>query len=320
MIRNLHLVLAAILLFNIYSFGQNDTTNVDTTAFMLAEGKLPMQDVWASTMLIDAQNSFIGAKGSFEVIIQHRFANLENGIHDLFGLYGASNIRLALHYSILDRLMVGFATEKDKKYQELFVKGNILQQNRSGSMPVSLTFFGNAALSAREKAYYGNNYKFIDRLSYFAQLTVARKFHRLFSMQAGINYSHFNTVEGVKIVDTIINASDSAHSIIRTSYEPMYQNDVLGVTAGARINFYKGMSILLEYDQGFFLKKATDLQLKPKPNLGLAFEVSTSTHCFQVFASSYRGLIPQQNLALNQFDFKKTKGLMIGFNITVRLN
>ena len=157
-------------------------------------------------------------------------------------------------------------------------------------------------------------------MSYFAQLTVARKFHRLFSMQAGINYSHFNTVEGVKIVDTIINASDSAHSIIRTSYEPMYQNDVLGVTAGARINFYKGMSILLEYDQGFFLKKATDLQLKPKPNLGLAFEVSTSTHCFQIFASSYRGLIPQQNLALNQFDFKKTKGLMIGFNITVRLN
>jgi hypothetical protein len=293
---------------------------IDTVAFQKAEGKKPIQNPWTCTMLVDAQTSLLPTKGSFEIIIQHRFTNLDNGIKDLFGLYGASNICLSLNYAILDRLMIGFSTEKDKKFQELYLKAKLLEQNKSGKMPLSLTFFGNAAINARNKSFYGSNYKFMDKLSYFGELILARKFCNIFSLEAAVSYSHFNAVDGIKTIDTIIDASNPSGSIIRTAYHSLYQNDVLGVTAGARINFYRGMSFLLEYDQGFNLMKTESQQLKPKPNVALALEIGTSTHCFQIFASSYRGIIPQQNFVMNQFDFTKLKGLMLGFNITVRLN
>ncbi len=79
---------------------------IDTIAQQKAEGKKAVQDPWGSTMLIDAQTSLIPSKGSVELVIQHRFSNLSNNIHDLFGLYGASNIRMSLSYSIIDRLMI----------------------------------------------------------------------------------------------------------------------------------------------------------------------------------------------------------------------
>ncbi|MEI6123214.1 MAG: DUF5777 family beta-barrel protein [Bacteroidota bacterium] len=316
-----------LILFSLFTtaiFAQNEDTNatepIDTIAQQKAEGKKAIQDAWGSTMLIDAQTSLIPTKGSMELVIQHRFSNLNNGIHDLFGLYGASNIRLAFNYSIFNQWMIGFSTEKDNKYQEFFTKVKLLEQNRKGSIPLSLTLFGNATIGAREKAYFGIDYKFIDRMSYFAQLIVARKFCKVLSLEAAVSYSHYNKVESQKVVDTLYNTSDSTLSVIQTRYDPIYQNDVLGVSGGARINFYKGMSLLLEYDQGFYLKKAVAPQLVPKPNLGIAFEITTSTHCFQIFASNYRGIIPQHNFSKSQFDFATKKGWMLGFNITVRFN
>ena len=136
------------------------TEEIDTVAFKIAEGKKPVKEDWISTMLVDMPTSYLPSKGSFEIHIQHRFSNLDDGIHDLFGIYGASNIRLAVTYSILDRLLVGFGTEKDHKYQELFVKAKLLDQTRNGKIPLSLTFYGNTSLSARGKSYWGVGYKF----------------------------------------------------------------------------------------------------------------------------------------------------------------
>lgn len=320
--KYLPLCIAFLLLTTSLCAQNNDSifAENDTLAFQLAEAKKPVQEMWASTMLVDVQNSFIPPKGSVEVVIQHRFSNLENGIKDLFGIYGASNIRLAVSYSILNRLMVGFSTEKDHKYQEFFIKGNILEQNRKGNIPLSLTLFGNATINAGAKKDFGNNYHFTDRLSYFAQLILARKFSRIFSFEVAASYSHINKVDGVKITDTIDDPEITGGKIIRTRHMPLYKNGAIGVSAGGKINFYRRMSILFEYDQGFYLKKAENYQLKPKPNLALALEIATSTHCFQIFASSYRGIIPQHNYITNQFDFTKTKGIMLGFNITVRIN
>lgn len=293
----------------------NSTANIpiDSSSLKNKEKKPIVDEVWGCTMLVDAPTSLIPKKGSLELVIQHRFSNLSNGIHDLFGLYGASNIRMAMSYSIIDELMIGFGTEKDNKYQEFFAKGKLLEQRVKG-FPFSLTLLANATISGREKSYYGvdSTYKFIDRLSYFTQLIVAKKFCKAFSLELGASYSHINKVESIKSTDT------TATDII-TSYKPLYMNAIIGVTAGARINFYNYMSFLLEYDQGFFTKMGENQMLFSQPNLALAYEIATPTHCFQVFASSYRGIVPQHNFVKNQFDFRKTAGLMLGFNITVRL-
>ena len=308
-------LLVISLLFSVAMYAQNnEQAKRDSIDLAKAEGKKPVDEQWGCTMLIDAQTSLIPAKGSLELHIQHRFSPFTNGIHDLFGIYGASNIRMAMQYSILDQLSVGFATEKDSKYQEFFAKGKLLEQNVSGSIPLSLTLYGNATISGRPKVYYGvdSTYKFKDRMSYFAQLIIARKFCKEFSLEVGASYSHINKVESEKFTETV-------DSMMVTSYKPIYENGIFGITAGARINFYNYMSFLLEYDQGFFTKVAENQMAFPKPNVAIAYEIATPTHCFQVFVSSYKGLNPQDNFAKNKYDFKKKEGLMIGFNITIRL-
>jgi len=308
-------LLIIIFLFSAGLYAQNnDAAKQDSIRLAKEEGKKPVEEQWGCTMLVDNQTSLIPAKGKLELHIQHRFSNIKNGIHDLFGLYGASNIRMALSYSIIDQLMVGFSTEKDNKYQEFFAKGKLLEQNQSGTSPISITLYANATISGHEKSYYGleSTYHFKDRMSYFAELILAHKFGKVLSLEAGVSYSHINKVESQKFVDT------TATEII-TSYKPIYQNNIVGVSGGARINFYHYHSFLLEYDEGFFTKVADNQMLFPKANVAFAYELATPTHCFQVFISSYRGLNPQHNFVKNQFDFTKRLGLMLGFNITVRL-
>jgi hypothetical protein len=52
-----------------------------------------------------------------------------------------------------------------------------------------------------------------------------------------------------------------------------------------------------------------------KPNLGIGWEIRTSTHAFHIYLSSSDGMIPQHNAMFNQNDW--TDGdLMFGFSIT----
>ncbi|HPE43425.1 MAG TPA: DUF5777 family beta-barrel protein, partial [Bacteroidales bacterium] len=52
-----------------------------------------------------------------------------------------------------------------------------------------------------------------------------------------------------------------------------------------------------------------------KPNLGVGWEIRTSTHAFHIYISTADGIVPQHNAMFNQNDW--TKGdLMFGFSIT----
>ena len=319
--KRIYLLIAAFLFSASIYAQKSETAKQDSIKKAKAERCKPVEEAWGSTMLVDAPTSLIPKKGSLELHIQHRFSNLSNGIHDLFGIYGASNIRMALQYSVIDQLLIGFGTEKDNKYQEFFAKGKLLEQTKSGSIPLSLTLYGNATISAQKKTYYiadSSDYQFKDRLSYNLQLIVARKFCKEFSLEVGGSYSHINKVESTEINDTVF-FTDGKPSRIYSESVPQYQNGIFGLTVGARINFYNYHSFLLEYDQGFFTKTGGNQMLFPKPNVAFAYEIATPTHCFQVFASSYRALNPQHNFVKNQFDFTEKLGLMLGFNITVRL-
>ncbi|PLX07746.1 MAG: hypothetical protein C0596_09990 [Marinilabiliales bacterium] len=171
----------------------------DTTSPKKPKHK-PVINPWFSSSLIDAQTSFTPKKGDLEFVIHHRFTSVENGISDLFGFYGASNIRLGLNYGITDKLMIGFGTERDKKMQEFLVKYQILQQSRDKIIPISLTFYGNTCINARETDYWGNDYTFTNRLSYFSQIIVSRKWNSKFSTLLGFGYAHINKVDSYRIV------------------------------------------------------------------------------------------------------------------------
>jgi hypothetical protein len=87
-----------------------------------------------------------------------------------------------------------------------------------------------------------------------------------------------------------------------------------GVSVGARANLFGSHSLILEYDQ---LLTKQDIDVQPKPNLALGWEIGTATHTFQLFVANYSQILNQRNLLFNTNDF--TKGdYLAGFNITVR--
>jgi hypothetical protein len=256
----------------------------------------PVRFTFGTSLLIDNQTVETPYKGGLELNIHHRFSLIEN-YHNLFGIYGAANTRLGLNYGITDRLMVGIGTTKDYKLQDLQWKYLILRQTGDNSMPVSVSYFGNAVADLQADEAFGpaNSYKNIHRFSYFSELIIARKLTEKFSVQVAPSLSYFNAVPVY---------SDSTG----------YKNLNFGISAGARANLFGGHSLILEYDQ---LLTKQDIPEQPKPNLAFGWEINTATHTFQVFAANYNQIISQRNMVFNTNNFAKGKYL-IGFNITVR--
>jgi hypothetical protein len=247
----------------------------------------PVKSPFQTNMLIDNQTVVSPFKGSLSLVIYHRFSSMENGISDLFGIYGSANTRLGLEYGITDRIMIGAGTTKNYKLQDVEWKYAILQQTRSNSMPISLSYYGNFVIDARKDENFGpaESYKFIHRISYFTQLIVSRKFSNVFSFQLAPEMAYLNGVD------------------------QSLDNFNLGVSFGGRAKVWGDKSIIVEYDQPFTRHEAFD----PKPNLGVGFEIGTATHAFQIFVSNYKDIVYQRNLAYNQ-----NNKFQVGFNITVR--
>jgi hypothetical protein len=260
------------------------------------EGSKPVRNTFGTEILIDNQTIATPFKGSLELEIHHRFSRITN-YHDLFGIYGSANTRIGLNYGITDKLMVGAGTTKDYKLQDVQVKYLLLQQTEDNKMPVSVSLYGNMVADLRTKDAFGPavTFKNIHRLSYFSQVIVARKFGEKISVQVAPSLSYLNSVP-------------------RTSDTTGYKNMNLGISAGIRANLFGAHSLILEYDQ---LLTKQQLDVQPKPNLALGWEIGTGTHTFQIFITNYNQIINQRNLVFNTNDF--TKGdYLFGFNITVR--
>ena len=128
-----------------------------------------------------------------------------------------------------------------------------------------------------------------------------------FSLEAAVSNSYINKVEGIP------NFTEGS-----SGYPSLYKNEALGMSAAGRYKFWHDYAVVAEYDQGIFMGTIGNQQLEPKPNMAVGLEKGTPTHTFQLFLSSYNGLIPQQNFIENQVDFRFISQMMLGFNITVR--
>jgi Membrane bound beta barrel domain (DUF5777) len=246
-----------------------------------------------TSILIDNQTVATPFKGMLEFEIHHRFGTVNNSIDDLFGLWAPANIRLGLNYAITDKLMIGAGTAKNFKAQDLAVKYALLQQTSSGSVPVSLSFYGNVGLNLLNQNTFGpaHDWREIHRLSYFSQILVARRFGEKLSLQLAPTFIWFNAVE------------------------LGYKNANYGISAGARYNVTGSHSVIIEYDQLF--NKQKNEELNPKPQLALGWEIGTATHAFQVFFANYKDILGQYNFLYNQNSISDGN-FLIGLNVTVR--
>lgn len=252
----------------------------------------PVRSPYETVTLIDNQTVVTPFKGAFQLEILHRFGKIET-IENLYGIYASANTRIGLNYGITDKIMVGIGTTRDYKLQDLQWKYNILEQTRSGSMPIALTYYGNVVYDARSKEtfeYSSSEYKDIHRFSYFNQIIVSRKFGDRFSAMIAPSMAWHNAV------------ADST-----------YKNMNFAISAGGRAMVIGMNSVIVEYHQPL---TTSDNELI-KPGLSLGVEIGTSTHAFRVFVTNYNQIIAQRNLVYNTNDFF-AGDVLFGFNISIR--
>jgi hypothetical protein len=307
-----------------------------------------------SGYFIADQTVTVAPAHSLEFVIQHDFGTIQSHWSNFWGIWGASNIRLGLSYTITKDLQVGFGTTKNKLLQDFNLKYVLARQYQEG-FPLTITFFGNVALNASNKSTLGNNkipgdldfatvvsdqkfaesltaqqhindsmganyvsynqatslpganesdlntlfdytFKAAYRFSYFAEFMFARRFCKEFSAQLGVSWIHYNLVDQVEMANNHVNG--------------MY-NDNVNISGLGRIKISPQSSILLSYSQSVW----TYVNTAPWPNFGIAWEISTSTHAFQVYLTAANNLVPQE-VAMYNKNNPYNGAILLGFNIT----
>lgn len=260
-----------------------------------------------SNYLVNDQTTVVFDKKTLGFEIQHKFGTVENGISDLWGMYGAgTNIRLALEYVPVKNLQIGAGITKEKMYTDLNAKYSILQQSSDGKMPLSLAVYGVLAVDGRNESAFETgkthhsgqgtaeySMSFTDRWSYFSQIMVSRKFNEWLSLQAGGSFTHYN----------LVGKKDN--------------HDLFGVHALGRVKISPQSALTINYNQPLKIQSISEQTVMPDytPNIALGWQISTFTHAFQLYVSNSSSMLPQESMMFNRAKFDM-KGIAIGFTIT----
>ena len=292
-------VIALCLLLGIAvgAVAQDAVSGDSTTTAPVTKKKSFVKNTFEGNYLIDNQTVMVPVKGTFEFAIQHRFGIASQGFKDLFGLFAGAKMRLGLAYVPVQNLQVGFGVTNDRMQVDWNAKYALLKQTKDGSMPVSVTYFGNAVMDTRKEDATTLFVTLSDRFSFFNQLMIARKITDNFSVQAALNLSHVNNVEGYM---------DTSGKV-----RQLYKNDHFAMSFSGRYKIAPQTAIIANYDQPLTQHPANN----PHPNISVGLEMRSSGHDFEVFVGNYNYILPQNNALYNQNDFTHGQ-FLIGFNIT----
>lgn len=295
-----HILFLLLCVFAFSLFAQDTEKEIDE----------PVSETFASGILIDNQTTFIPDAKTLEFAIQHKFGTMDNGFSDLFGIYApGSNIRLGMNYVPVKNFQIGMGVTKKNMYTDFNAKWTILKQTEKNTVPVSLALYGVAAIDGRNESAFGSgnivdskgstnpsSISFNDRLSYFSQVIVGRKFTDWLSLQVGGSFTHYNVA-----------AWEGDH-------------DRIGLHFNGRVKFSDQSSFIFNYDLPLKIEGISEQaewidEDHSLPNLCFGIEIATFTHAFQIYVGTADGILPQDAMMHNRNDWKN-KGLAIGFNIT----
>ncbi|WP_372773812.1 DUF5777 family beta-barrel protein [Mangrovibacterium sp.] len=262
-----------------------------------AEKDEVVMDAFASALLIDNQTSFMPSAKTLEFVIQHKFGSIQNGRSDLWGIYApAEDIRLGLNYVPVENVQIGAGISRKLMNTDFNLKWNVLKQTTNDRIPFFVTLYGNLAIDGREKDQVDSGMTFSDRLAYFSQIIIGRKFTDALSLQTGISFSHANLVT------------------------ENYDHDRVGLHLNGRMKVSPQGAIIATFDAPLQIDKLSEQasyidQMHPEPTLSFGYEISTYTHVFSIYMGNSSSILQQNNM-MNNFSKIEKDNFAIGFTIT----
>jgi hypothetical protein len=240
------------------------------------------------TRVINGHSIETVGKGVLDFRISHRFGELNGGAHQFFGL-DAATTRIGFDYGITNWLMIGIGRSSYEKEYDGFVKAKILRQTDDGHMPLSLNYVGGLSVSDRDKPTTLDStqkYHFSNRMYFFNQLLIARKFNGWLSLQLMPTHVHYN--------------------LVQKSSDP---NDIFALGVAGRVKLNRRFALTGEY---YYVLNPIDGYYN---SLSFGVDIETGGHVFQLHFTNSRGMT--ERTFVGQTDGQWGDGdIHFGFNIS----
>lgn len=277
------------------TFQSNAQGESDDLTKLLDDGNSPKKEytfaAFKTTRVVNGHSIENTAKGVLDFKISHRFSPMSGGAQEFFGLDGAT-LRLGFDYGLTDNITIGVGRSSYFKEYDGYVKARILRQTTKDEMPVSLSYVGGMSLtSLSANQLLGRplvspeKYPFSNRLFFFNQLLIARKFSNAFTIQLMPTHIHYN--------------------FVNTAAEP---NDIFALGAGGRLKLTKRTTLNVEYFYQFNPLVGT------VNSLSVGFDIETGGHVFQLMFTNSVGM-NERTFVANTTDKWSNSGMRFGFNI-----
>jgi hypothetical protein len=299
----LFIILSIILTIN-YSTAQdlsniaNNNQQASTSVVVLSSFK--------NFKIVNAQTPMTVPKHNLEFNIAHRFGDLagtSGGANTLFGFYSIADILFSFDYGVTNNLDLGIGVYKGiGPFQDSYygaIKYKLLQQTTNNKIPVFVSFYGDinisAAPSTPDPTSDADFMSSADRLSYLAQLIIARKVTQQFSIEVLPTYLHRNLV---------LNGDE---------------NDLFALGAGARYRITKRLSIIADYFHPFSAFRSNSSNNLPYgiafyDPIGVGIEIETGGHVFTINLTNSTGIFENEFIPYTTSNWVKGQ-LRLGFNI-----
>ena len=241
-----------------------------------------------STRVIMSHSMELLKPGTMDFRILHRFGNINDGASEFFGLDHAT-MRMGFDFGITKNLMLGIGRSTNKKEFDGFLKYRIMHQATGPqSVPFSLIAAVGSTLQASKWNDPSKGYVFSDRMAYYYQLIIGRKFSERISLQLSPTLLHRNLAPTVN--------------------DP---NDLYALGAGGRLKLSKRISLNLDYYYRFN-PNAADETHNP---LSVGFDFETGGHVFQLHFTNAVGM--NERIFLTETTNDWVKGdIQFGFNLS----
>jgi hypothetical protein len=256
----------------------------------------PVIATFKATRLILSETTETIKKNNLNFIVIHRFGDIggtDGGGKTLWGFDNSSDILIGFEYGLTNNLDIDFARSKYEQLLELGLKYNILHQKNDNSIPVAVTLIGKAAL--KPYSVSTNVYDdYTNRLNYFAQVVIARKFSPKLSMQISPSFLRNN---------------------LPFPYLAGNEKNIFSLSAAGRLKVTKRLGIVVDYAHPFSSFRKNSNSPKFYDPSGVGIEIETGGHVFTMNFSNAQAISPINYLADTQSNWSKGQ-YRFGFTIS----
>jgi len=214
-----------------------------------------------SSRVINGHSIEMIGKNVLDVRILHRFGLINTGFNNLYGLDQAT-MRLGFDYGISKNFTIGIGRSTYKKEWDGLLKFRIIQQSTgTHSFPFSVVWVSGMTTSTIEYPDTEAKHDLENRIGYYHEIIIGRKFNSWFSLQVSPVYVHQNYVDSLS------------------------HNDTWALGIGGRIKLSRRIAFVADYHPIL-----SGRQPGTTDPLSIGIDIETGGHVFQLHFSNSQGM------------------------------